>query len=125
MHNRVTELNGIRWQYDIHGRTPEKDDGHIRWPYRYDGEHRLKNVISEPRDRNKPRTKVIFRYDPLGHRINKKPVSRCYRGDRRPMPSRRALYGKATVCCRRSTTILLRESSQRMPVVQLNLWMQG
>jgi len=28
-------------------------------------------VISEPRDRNKPRTKVSFRYDPLGRRISK------------------------------------------------------
>ena len=71
MHNRVTELNGIRWQYDIHGRTTEKDDGHTRWRYRYDGEHRLTDVISEPRDRNKPRTKVSFRYDPLGRRISK------------------------------------------------------
>ena len=70
MHNRVTELNGIRWQYDIHGRTTEKDDGQTRWRYRYDGEHRLTDVISEPRDRNKPRTKVSFRYDPLG-------LSRC------------------------------------------------
>ncbi|WP_210483821.1 glycohydrolase toxin TNT-related protein [Pantoea ananatis] len=71
MHNRVTELNGIRWQYDIHGRTTEKDDGQTRWRYRYDGEHRLTDVISEPRDRNKPRTKVSFRYDPLGRRISK------------------------------------------------------
>lgn len=71
MHNRVTGLNGIRWQYDIHGRTTEKDDGHTRWRYRYDGEHRLTDVISEPRDRNKPRTKVSFRYDPLGRRISK------------------------------------------------------
>ncbi len=71
MHNRVTELNGIRWQYDIHGRTTEKDDGQTRWRYRYDGEHRLTDVISEPRDRNKPRNKVSFRYDPLGRRISK------------------------------------------------------
>ncbi len=71
MHNRVTELNGIRWQYDIHGRTTEKGDGQTRWRYRYDGEHRLTDVISEPRDRNKPRTKVSFRYDPLGRRISK------------------------------------------------------
>ena len=28
-------------------------------------------MISEPRDRNKPRTKVSFRYDPLGRRISK------------------------------------------------------
>jgi hypothetical protein len=28
-------------------------------------------VISEPRDRKKPRTKVSFRYDPLGCRISK------------------------------------------------------
>ena len=71
LHNRVTELNGIRWQYDIHGRTTEKDDGQTRWRYRYDGEHHLTEVLSEPRDRNKPRTKVSFRYDPLGRRISK------------------------------------------------------
>jgi len=71
IHNRVTELHGIRWQYDIHGRTTEKDDGHTRWRYRYDSEHRLTDVISEPRDRKKPRTKVSFRYDPLGRRISK------------------------------------------------------
>ena len=71
MHNRVTELNGIRWQYDIHGRTTEKDDGQTRWRYRYDGEHRLTDAISEPRDRIKPRNKVSFRYDPLGRRISK------------------------------------------------------
>ncbi|MCW1834855.1 hypothetical protein OLZ33_23170, partial [Pantoea ananatis] len=52
-------------------RTTEKDDGQTRWRYRYDGEHRLTDVTSEPRDRNKPRTKVSFRYDPLGRRISK------------------------------------------------------
>ncbi|MBT1822059.1 hypothetical protein KKZ94_09850 [Enterobacter hormaechei] len=26
-HNRLTQLNGIRWRYDIHGRTVEKDNG--------------------------------------------------------------------------------------------------
>ncbi|MDU3899346.1 MAG: type IV secretion protein Rhs, partial [Enterobacter sp.] len=26
-HNRLTQLNGIRWCYDIHGRTVEKDNG--------------------------------------------------------------------------------------------------
>jgi len=51
MYNRVTELNGIRWQYDIHGRTTEKDDGQTRWRYRY---------------------------DPLGG-ASANPVSRCYR----------------------------------------------
>jgi hypothetical protein len=34
MHNRVTELNVIRWQYDIHGRTTEQDDGQTRRRYR-------------------------------------------------------------------------------------------
>ena len=71
MHNRITELNVIRWQYDIHGRTTEKDDGHTRWRYRYDGEHPLTDVISEPRDCNKQRPKVSLRYDPLGRRISK------------------------------------------------------
>nr|WP_244956298.1 RHS domain-containing protein [Enterobacter sichuanensis] len=70
-HNRVTQLNGIRWRYDIHGRTVEKDNGQIRWHYRYDGEHRLTEVISQSRDRNRPQTQVSFRYDPLGRRISK------------------------------------------------------
>ena len=70
-HNRLTQLNGIRWRYDIHGRTIEKDNGQTRWHYRYDGEHRLTEVISQPRDRNKPQTQVSFRYDPLGRRISK------------------------------------------------------
>ncbi|RKT97778.1 UNVERIFIED_CONTAM: RHS repeat-associated protein [Enterobacter sp. WPR_3_1] len=70
-HNRLTQLNGIRWRYDIHGRTVEKDNGQTRWHYCYDGEHRLTEVISQPRDRNKPQTQVSFRYDPLGRRISK------------------------------------------------------
>ncbi|CZW31116.1 RhsB [Enterobacter hormaechei] len=70
-HNRLSQLNGIRWRYDIHGRTVEKDNGQTRWHYRYDGEHRLTEVISQPRDRNKPQTQVSFRYDPLGRRISK------------------------------------------------------
>ncbi|AMX04822.1 type IV secretion protein Rhs [Enterobacter asburiae] len=70
-HNHLTQLNGIRWRYDIHGRTVEKDNGQTRWHYRYDGEHRLTEVISQPRDRNKPQTQVSFRYDPLGRRISK------------------------------------------------------
>ncbi|EOV9632639.1 RHS repeat-associated core domain-containing protein [Cronobacter dublinensis] len=69
--NRVTQLNGIQWRYDIHGRTVEKDNGQTRWRYRYDGEHRLTDVISQPRDRNKPQVEVSFRYDPLGRRISK------------------------------------------------------
>ncbi|HBM9906412.1 TPA: RHS domain-containing protein, partial [Enterobacter chengduensis] len=67
----LTQLNGIRWRYDIHGRTVEKDNGQTRWHYRYDGEHRLTEVISQPRDRNKPQMQVSFRYDPLGRRISK------------------------------------------------------
>ncbi len=70
-HNRLTQLNGIRWRYDVHGRTVEKDNGQTRWHYRYDGEHRLTEVISQPRDRNRPQTQVSFRYDPLGRRISK------------------------------------------------------
>ncbi|MFZ4835076.1 RHS repeat-associated core domain-containing protein [Rouxiella sp. Mn2063] len=70
-HNRVTQLNGICWRYDIHGRTIEKDNGQTRWHYRYDGEHRLTDVISHPRERNKPQVQVSFRYDPLGRRISK------------------------------------------------------
>ena len=49
----------------------EKDNGQTRWHYRYDGEHRLTEVISQPRDRNKPQTQVSFRYDLLGRRISK------------------------------------------------------
>lgn len=70
-HNRVTQLNGIRWQYDIHGRTVAKDNGQMRWLYRYDGEHRLIEVVSQPRNRNKPQVQVTFRYDPLGRRTSK------------------------------------------------------
>ena len=70
-HNRVTQLNGIRWRYDIHGRTTEKAGARMRWRYRYDAEHRLTEVISEPKDRNRPQTQVSFRYDPLGRRISK------------------------------------------------------
>ncbi len=102
-HNRVTQLNGIRWRYDIHGRTVEKDNGQTRWHYRYDGEHRLTEVISQPRDRNKPQVQVSFRYDPLGRRISKtrgqllrgKPA-----GKPRPSPG---LSGKGSVCCRKCT----------------------
>ncbi|MDI6438700.1 hypothetical protein FCL43_022510, partial [Enterobacter hormaechei] len=43
-HNRLTQLNVIRWHY------------------RYDGEHHLTEVISQLRDRNRPRTQVSFRY---------------------------------------------------------------
>ena len=49
----------------------EKDNGQTRWRYRYDAEHRLTDVISQPRDRNKPQVEVSFRYDPLGRRISK------------------------------------------------------
>ena len=48
-HNRVTQLNGIRWRYDIHGRAVEKDNGQIRH-YRYDGEHRLGQAVAGERD---------------------------------------------------------------------------
>jgi len=69
--NRITQLNGINWRHDIHGRTVEKDDGRTRWHYRYDGEHRLTEAISQPRDRTRPQVAVSFRYDPLGRRISK------------------------------------------------------
>ena len=67
----MTQLNGIRWRYDIHGRTTEKAGARMRWRYRYDAEHRLTEVISEPKDRNRPQTQVSFRYDPLGRHISK------------------------------------------------------
>ncbi|KEA50859.1 type IV secretion protein Rhs [Mangrovibacter sp. MFB070] len=69
LHNRVTELNGIRWRYDIHGRTVEKISGQQRWRYRYDTEHRLTDVVSETRHR--PAVHVSFQYDPLGRRVSK------------------------------------------------------
>ncbi len=69
--NPVTQLNGIGWRYDIHGRTVEKDNGQTRCRYRYDAEHRLTDVIRQPRDRNKPQVEVSFRYDLLGQRISK------------------------------------------------------
>ena len=43
----------------------------MRWRYRYDDEHRLTEVLCEPKDRNRPQTQVSFRYDPLGRRISK------------------------------------------------------
>jgi len=96
-HNRLTQLNGIRWRYDIHDRTVERDNGQTRWHYRYDGEHRLTEVISQPRDRNKPQTQVSYRYDPLGRRISKTCqqmlVSRSPPG----------LSGKGSACCRSCT----------------------
>jgi YD repeat-containing protein len=55
----------------------EKDNGQTRWQYRYDGEHRLTEVISQPRDRNKPQTVVSFRYDPLGDALAKRDA-RCW-----------------------------------------------
>ncbi|EOV9674092.1 hypothetical protein ACN5L5_002655 [Cronobacter turicensis] len=67
----MTQLNGIQWRYDVHSRTVEKDNGPTRWRYRYDGEHRLTDVISQPRDRNKPQVEVSFRYDLLERRISK------------------------------------------------------
>ena len=70
-HNRVTQLNGFRWRYDVHGRTTEKESAQVRWRYRYDAEHRLTEVISQPKDRNRPQVEVSFRYDPLGRRLSK------------------------------------------------------
>ena len=39
--NRLTPLHGIRWRYDLHGRTLEKDHGPTPWHYRYAGVHLL------------------------------------------------------------------------------------
>lgn len=64
-------MNGIRWRYDVHGRTTEKDNGHTRWQYYYDTEHRLTGVVSQPRRHNAPQVHVSFLYDPLGRRISK------------------------------------------------------
>ncbi len=81
----------------------QKSDGLACGRYHYYVEHPLTDVISEPRDCNKQRPKVSFRYDPLGRRISK-PASSCYRAGRLATPSRRVLCGKATACCRKSTT---------------------
>jgi YD repeat-containing protein len=48
----------------------EKDNGQTRWHYRYDGEHRLTEVISQPRGRNKPQTQWLPLRS-LGRRISK------------------------------------------------------
>ncbi len=101
-HNRLTQLNGIRWRYDIHGRTVEKDNGQTRWHYRYDSEHRLTEVISQPRDRNRPQTQVSFRYDPLGRRISKTRRQMLF-GSRPASRSPPGLSGKGSGCCRRCT----------------------
>ncbi len=101
--NRVTQLNGIQWRYDIHGRTVEKDNGQTRWRYRYDGEHRLADVISQPRDRNKPQVEVSFRYDPLGRRIARPVVSR-WRASKPVKRSPHASSGKGSGCYRKSMT---------------------
>jgi len=45
MHNCVTELYGIRWQYDVHGRAVEKDGGQTC--YRYDPRGRRISKISQ------------------------------------------------------------------------------
>jgi RHS repeat-associated protein len=69
MHNRVTELHGARWKYDVHGRTVEKVRDGERWRYQYDGEHRLSDVVREAR--HGAGVHVSFKYDPLGRRISK------------------------------------------------------
>ncbi|HDR2706681.1 TPA: hypothetical protein QCJ50_000924 [Enterobacter mori] len=59
-----------QWRWDAAGNPLEGSAEKIAH-YRYDGEHRLTEVISQPRDRNRPQTQVSFRYDPLGRRISK------------------------------------------------------
>ncbi|HBL8837918.1 TPA: RHS domain-containing protein, partial [Enterobacter hormaechei] len=62
------------YDYRLNLVREERDDNPFswyRWHYRYNSEHRLTEVISQPRDRNKPQTQVSFRYDPLGRRISK------------------------------------------------------
>ncbi|AHE72928.1 hypothetical protein M942_11850 [Enterobacter ludwigii] len=120
-HNRLTQLNGICWRYDIHGRTVEKDNGQTRWHYRYDGEHRLTEVISQPRDRNKPQTQVSFRYDPLGRRISK--TRRQMLGGQptgKPVSTRFVWEGVNSAWGK-----LLRESETQVSGYSQNLRMQG
>jgi YD repeat-containing protein len=100
-HNRLTQLNGIRWRYDIHGRTVEKDNGQTRWHYRYDGEHRLTEVISQPRDRNKPQTQVSFRYD--SRTTDQQNDARCWAVSQPASRSPPGLSGKGSACCRKCT----------------------
>ncbi|WP_147194969.1 RHS repeat-associated core domain-containing protein [Pantoea sp. CCBC3-3-1] len=79
-HNRVTQLHGSEYRYDVHGRTVEKKKDGERWRFSYDGEHRLSEVVRE--GRHGVQTYVSFRYDPLGRRISK--TSRTVRKDERP-----------------------------------------
>lgn len=69
LHNRVAQLNGTSYRYDLHGRTVEKVREGERWRYSYDGEHRLSEVVREAR--HGAQTHVSFQYDPLGRRISK------------------------------------------------------
>ncbi len=99
----------------------EKDNGQTRWHYRYDGEHRLTEVISQPRDRNKPQTQVSFRYDPLGRRISK--TRRQMLGGQptgKPVTTRFVWEGVNSAWGK-----LLRESETQVSGYSQNLRMQG
>ncbi|PIJ46465.1 hypothetical protein BOM24_01465 [Tatumella sp. OPLPL6] len=69
--NRVTELKGLRWEYDIHGRTILKQTADYRYHYRYNSEHQLIEVRSEPKLKHQDTTVTTYRYDGLGRRISK------------------------------------------------------
>ncbi|MES2742634.1 MAG: DUF6531 domain-containing protein [Pseudomonadota bacterium] len=68
-HNRVLVFEDKRFEYDVHGRMETKTIGrHTVLHFRYDGEHRLREVETE---RDGVRQMVHFTYDALGRRIGK------------------------------------------------------
>lgn len=69
-YNRVTVFEDKRYEYDVHGRVETKRIGrHTEQEFRYDGEHRLREVHTV---RNDLRQVVYFEYDALGRRIRKR-----------------------------------------------------
>jgi RHS repeat-associated protein len=95
--------------------------GCIHWHYRYDGEQRLTEVISQPRDRNRPQTQISFRYDPLGRRISK--TRRHMLGGQptgKPVTTRFVWEGVNSAWGK-----LLRESETQVSGYSQNLRMQG
>ncbi|QLK63643.1 type IV secretion protein Rhs (plasmid) [Enterobacteriaceae bacterium Kacie_13] len=71
-HNRVVQHNDVDYLYDIYGRTTQKSTHNQRWLYRYDGEHRLVEVLHQPISETRPECVVNFSYDPLGRRVSKR-----------------------------------------------------
>jgi len=156
MHNRVTELNGIRWQYDIHGRTTEKDDGQTRWRYRYDPLGRRISKTCQQSLQGKPSGHAVsMRFVWESYRLLQEihddiPLTYVYSDSQSYKPLARIdgvespeifwFHCAANGTPERLTDVeghktwegmnspwgkLLRESKQRIPVVEQNLRMQG